>query len=781
MKKLCGYDLNGWRDFGTRNWLIASDGEETACDNITEGGVFGSVVTVGDLNAARLVGGAQASLAPHGRGGGWGDVGHTDRRIRVRSLLTSPDPNVSALSSAFSGMFLGAGTGVASIDDVPDSSEILQERLLSALRRSKISTPLLVWRSVLSALYALSAGFITSRCRIGVINHIDAGFSAQTLIIRNHKGDSEGLLAPERRSFGQRLECSLGYEHLAQAALAGLETSVSRHWSAPLDSASSVARLVLGLEGKPELIRMNNGDWEVLQPPRELPMGSQDIPRGILDLVRDCDVVLLETLTEGSVRRHIEDCFSNALGMRLVPLPPSAVAQGALVAATRMGSREPVYFDFLPQISTIVQKPSGAESYDLIDPETTLPAGEIYRSPSPAQFAIQADQSSFSIYLCKQNALKPRKATVDLGMKLSATVPVELSVEQTPASGRARIFVYAGSLSRQFLVDWDTAEELDDDWSGLLNRLEKPDPTIPTRLIIPCSRVLWDASVFEVGFTDLVNANANNAEVDWKALADKADDRYARSYAVSSDGKLPSEVDDVTAANLQRLIDRAVSHLRSRLSGTEGAGNDSLRFLTWLFRLCPREVAIVLLDSWDQQVSGHKLFNHPSHWKLAYQGFGRIVSDRTLELRAMHKILQKPIQDWVWQRETAALAFMLSRSETAPRQLTRQNVELLAKRVILEFRESLGTTYSKFHYAPFLLVGLIRWRMVDRNALVIGTDPVADALAKATKRTLVDLDHRSRTSAQAKYGVILEQILEELQGQGSNPDLLLDIYAGEEG
>lgn len=307
-------------------------------------------------------------------------------------------------------------------------------------------------------------------------------------------------------------------------------------------------------------------------------------------------------------------------------------------------------------------------------------------------------------------------------------------MEQTPASGRARISVYAESLSRQFQVDWDSAEELDEDWSELLAKLDKPEPTIPSRLVIPCSKALWDASVFEVGFADLVKTNANAAEVDWKALADKADDRYARSYAVSSDGQLPLEIDDVTVSNLRKLIDQAVTHLKLRLSGKLEAGNDSLRFLTWLFRLCPNEVAIILLDAWDRQVSGHKLFNHPSHWKLAYQGFGRIVSDKTLELRAINKILQKPIHDWVWQRETAALAFMLSRSETAPRQLTRQNVELLAKRVLLEFRENLGTPYTKFHYAPFLLVGLIRWRMVDRHALVVDTDPVADALAKAAKK-----------------------------------------------
>jgi hypothetical protein len=173
---------------------------------------------------------------------------------------------------------------------------------------------------------------------------------------------------------------------------------------------------------------MNNGDWEALEPPNKLSLEFPDLPSAILDLLRSCDLVLVESLTEGAVRQHIHDHFADALGMPLVSLPPSTVAKGALVASTRMSKREPVYFDFLPQISTIVQRPSGAESYDLIDPETTLPAGEIYRSPAPAQFAIQAGQERFSIYLRKQNTAKPRKAIVDLGLKLSGTVPVELSV-----------------------------------------------------------------------------------------------------------------------------------------------------------------------------------------------------------------------------------------------------------------------------------------------------------------------------------------------------------------
>ena len=614
-----------------------------------------------------------------------------------------------------------------------------------------------------------------------MINHINRGFSVQTLAIRTHKGEASGLLAPERRTFGRQIDSQFGYQHLGELALALIGANVSQHWSAPIDGARSVGNLALGLAVQPEILRMNNGDWEVLRPPKALSLDDIQLPLGIGEAVQGCDVVLFETLTDGPVKRVIEDKISAALEIRLTTLPAGAVAEGGLFAARRMSRREPVYFDFLPQISTIVQRPSGAENYDLIDPETTLPAGEVYQSPAPAQFAIQAGQDRFSIYLRKQNAPKPRKAEIDIGMKVAVPTPVELRVEQSPAAGRARILVQADSLARQFLVDWDAAEQLDQSWDELLAKLEKPEPTIPKRLVIPCSKALWDQSVYDIGFAELVNSNVDRNVIDWKTLADKVDDRYVRAYAVSSDGELPAELDESTKSNLQRIIQRAEMHMRGRLTGKEEAGNDSLRFLTWLFRLCPNEVALWLLDSWDQQVSGHKLFSHPSHWKLAYQGFGRIVSDKTLELRAIHKILQKPIQDWVWQRETAALAFMLSRSETAPTQLTRQNVEQLAKRVTVEFKENLGSTYTKFHYAPFLLVGLIRWRMVDRFALVRGTDPLADHLAKVVTRTLADLDHRTRSGVRAKYGAILEQILEELEGQGSNPDLLLDIYSGDDG
>ena len=207
-------------------------------------------------------------------------------------------------------------------------------------------------------------------------------------------------------------------------------------------------------------------------------------------------------------------------------------------------------------------------------------------------------------------------------------------------------------------------------------------------------------------------------------------------------------------------------------------GTQSLRFLTWQFRRCPAEVSSWLIEAWDREVRGHPIFTQGPHWKLAYQGLGRVAGNQNFELQAIHKLLGKKIDTWKWQKETATMAFLLSRSDTAPKLLTRTDVDRVAKRVLREFEENLRSTYTRFQYAPMLLVGLLRWRIVEPFALVEGQDPLADALVRAVEKTIADLGHRDRVRPLAKYGRILQQVLEELRGEGSNPELLLDIYGG---
>lgn len=777
MKKLVGYDLNGWWDKAARNWVVKSDGEEQeVSSSIVEGGIFGVVVETGAKADSGLVGGAQASISPHGLGAGWGAIGASQKRTRVTDLLNA-DPPVGHLTAALKGMSSQAGFGVASLDDHSETDELLQERLLDALRKAKISTPLLVWRSVLATILAIENGAVSEGHTVGVISQAGAGITLQRLRIRRERSHGDTVLAPERRSVGKLIRSGWGYDSIALRAKEAVIAASSSDRTDHLLWARAHGRLALGLPVETEVLRKNNGDWEVLNPPTSLVFTeNSDLPDLRAD-VEGCDILLLETLAEGRVKDALHSAVSKSIGREVRTLDANAIAEGALLAARRLSRRDPIYFDFLPQISTIVQRRNAVESFDLVDSEETLPAGEVYRSPKPARLAIQAGQDRFSIFLRKETAEFPRKAEVSIGVKVDQTIPVELWVEQSPASGRAKILVHSPKLGHHFQVDWDSATELDQKWDELLDGFQKPAPTIPGRLFLPCGIDAWNDSPRGDGLFTLLQKNVESPVVDWTSLANRLSARPGGKYAISSDGTIPAVVDQASIAMLDRLVDRALNEVRKGLKDG-GIGTQSIRFLTWQFRRCPPDVSNWLLDAWDREVRGHPVFTHGASWKLAYQGLGRVASTQNTELQALHKILSKTVDTWKWQKETAAMAFLLSRSETAPKLLVRKDVDRIAKRVLREFEENLGSTYTRFQYAPMLLVGLLRWRVVEPFALVEGQDPVADKLVKAVEKTIADLGHRDRARPLAKYGRILEQVLEELRGEGSNPELLLDIYGG---
>ncbi|MBB4245073.1 MULTISPECIES: hypothetical protein [Rhizobium] len=756
------------------------DGEEQeVISSLIEGGIFGVVVETGAKADGGLVGGAQASISPHGLGAGWGVVGAAEKRLRVTDLLND-DPSVPHLTAALKGMSSGASFGIASLDDHAETGELLQERLLAALRKAKVSTPLLVWRSVLATLFAIERGTVEEGQAVGVVSHTGDGVTVQRLRIRRERSHGETVLAPERRSTGKLIRSGWGYRGLAELAKSAISRVSSVDRTDHLEWARSNGRLALGFQAEPEVLRQGNGDWQVLRPPDTI--DHEQIPRlqDVRDDVAGCDVVLLETLSKGAIRKAFHSAVIQSIGGDVVLLADNSIADGALHAARRLSKRDPIYFDFLPQISTIVQRRDAVENFDLVDYDETLPAGEMYRSPKPARLAIQAGQDRFSIFLRKETSELPRKAEVNIGVKVDQTVPVELWVEQSPASGRAKILVHSQKFGHQFQVDWDAATELEQNWDALIEGFQRPAPTIPGRLVLACGIDSWNDSPRGDGLFTLLEKNVDRTAVDWTALANRLSARPGGKYAISSDGDVPNGVDAVALSRLDRLVERALDEVRRGLRG-QAVGTQSLRFLTWQFRRCPPDVSGWLLEAWDKEARGHPIFTQGAHWKLAYQGLGRVASNQHFELQAIHKVLGKPIDQWKWQKETAAMAFLLSRSETAPRLLTRKDVERLTKRILREFEENLGSTYTRFQYAPMLLVGLLRWRVVEPFALVEGQDPKADKLVRAVERTIGDLKHQDRLRALAKYGRILEHVLEELRGEGSNPELLLDIFGGADG
>lgn len=776
-QRLCGYDLNGWSDRAARSWTLGADGDEIAEPHLTGRVLRSAVVRMDTGKGMRWIGGAQASLAPHGRGGGWGDVGRPERRRLTLEILRDEDADITQLAAAISGLAERPKVSVLAIAEGPETSERLQERLVEAMAKSRLGRGLLVWRSVLAVLAheGLSDGM-----KVGVIGHVSGGFTMQSLRLRQVTTTRGPVLAPERRRAADMVFSGLGYDGLILAA--ELATNVSHGLREEWTVASrALAEAALTGSAPPELYRNGRGQFMQLSPPERLALPTTP-PKGF-EALSDCDLILFETLTEGQLRHDLVAALAEALPCLLVVCPPEAVAQGALIAAGRLAQGLPIYFDFLPQISTIILGEEGAQSHDLIEASDTLPAGQVYRSRKPAHFAIQPGQPSVSVYIRKELAIWPRKARIELGEALPNATPVELRVEQAPASGRAKLIVETPTLSRQFTLDWDAAEEIQRPWEELVDELDEGDATIPTRLVLPCGILPWEGSNGKNGLSQSLMDNAGQREPDWKTLATRLAARPKRTYAVSSDGLVPVEVPDRLVICLDRLTSEAVDLVTAQASGSKIADNEALKFLTWQFRRAPEQVPRLLLDALLARHLDleHPFARHQASWTLVYQGFGRTCRDPDHEREALSIILSKPVNEWSYRQETAALAFLLSRSDSAPHHLERHEVDLIGQRILMEFKTELGSEYTKFLYAPFLLGGLLRWRLKHRNALVVGRDKLADRLKSALAATKADLEKRSHRYAilqpvAGKYIPLLNQLMEELEGQGANPDLLMALY-----
>ncbi len=786
-KKAAGLDVNGWRDHIARNWSTVP-GEEERVEGVHVGsaGPLSSVVRIGDERTGRWIGGFPADIAPHGLGGGWGEVGNEARRLSVRDLIEGRSGDPQHLAAALTDLTRGATHTVLAIEDSPETTETVQERLLAGMSEARMRNSALVWRTVLAILYAIDAKLIRDECTIGILSHASSGLSVQRLRVRR-AGVLRDVLAPERRSTAVMLEGPHGLRELVSRArrqAIGEEGYNSR--TAHRATAKSVGRLALGLPNEREIVRLQNGDWQEIAVDDVDTFPTTKLNNQLHNL-QDCDQLFLETVAEGNVRSQLEALIDELEMGDIQALPPDAVAIGALIAAQRMSDGDPVYFDFLPRISTIVVAKGEAQNFDLIDESETLEAGRVYRSPRPANLAIPKDFDEISIYLRKDAQPHPRKAVVTLDAALTKETPVSVWVEQKPAAGRARIVMEAPSLSRNFTVDWETAEEDLRDWGDIIAALDTPPPAIPDRLVLKCGMQPWVDSPRASGMMTLLKEVDTGQSVDWDLMAQKAMTRPYQEYCVSSDGDLPSELPSEAASQLDTVTRRAVEINRSRLTtSADHATNDNaaLQFLTWQFRRCPAEVSEWLTDCIENHAGGtgdHPFVWHHMNWTLVYQGVARTVQDASIEERVLHAVLQRGIGSWGYRAESACVSFMLSRSKTAPFLLTREDVEKIGQRAILEFKEARGSSYTKFNYAPFLIGGLMRWRLKEPMALLTARDSLADQLEKVIVDARNDLMSRRNadeafTNRREKYVPILDGLLGYLRGEGGNPNLLLDIY-----
>lgn len=775
MKHLVGYDLNGWRDLAAVRNRGQSPEKDDKTDTVISGGIGGCVVLLnedGKQRKQRYVGGAQAALAPHGMGRGWGMVGEQER-ARVRDLIASPIHAEDRIGASLMGLARSADVGVLVIADTGTVTEEAQEALLEAMRRAGVRRRLLVWRPVLALLGAMTTRNFKEHERIGIVTHETPGFGTQVLTLRQGK-----ILAPERRLAGRIHRSTLGLGPLYDSVLdQWSEVEAEGRSNEYLKVSSMPVQVVLGERVETDVLLRSSGSWVEVEPPALPTFGDTGAFKEMARALSDCGRVFFETPVRGLLAERVVDELSHRLDVEVCALPPGTVATGARVAAGRLDDGEPVFFDFLPQISTVVSGEEGARNFNLIAGDDLLPAGEIYRSREPAEFVILADQRLISVFIRKETVPEPRLANVPLEKPVTETTQVNLRVEQQPVSGRARLTLSSSAFVTSQVVDFDAAEPQDQSWEEIIENQERPRPTIPDRMVLPNGLDVWEGIANRQGLSEILAESETSDDPDWKLLARTMASKTEGRYALSSDGKPPESLDARHIAALDRMLSRAENEVRRRIASADNPDNGPLNFATWAYRKCPQSVVAPMLEALDASVKDHPLLLSGGSRTLIYQGLGRTVQDDTDMRRVMDHLFKLPIDRWN-KNHVACIGFLLSRTDKAVRQLRRDEVDELAGVVAERLMDETGGDYGPtFIYLPILLVGLLRWRMVEPYALVLKRDPMADLMGEALNRVIFDLEtKRINITRLRKHYDILCKSREELAGEGGHSNLLVEIY-----
>ena len=354
--KICGYDLNGFKDRVAKNWQYTDQGEEIIGDAILSGEVIApDIVSVGVGKRRKWIGGNQALLAPHGRGGGWGAVGGIERRVSVQEILHNSDAEREQLSAAMAGHAAGARFCAVSIEDDHVISKPLKERLFAAISKAKLGRTIIVWRSALVVLGFLankSETFVpTDKMSLGVITHNAKGIIVQRFELRTIENSKGTFFIPERKQGPLAASTGFGYDLLIELAQNELSSNIAQNLG--VDTALRHAIFDLALCGNlaATLCRNSRGKFNMVpEKALTLPTMKEDFEE-VSTILKDCELVLFETLTSGAIKSSIKKSLEAVLDHDLTATADGIVAIGALEAARRVSEGNPIYLDDLPAIN----------------------------------------------------------------------------------------------------------------------------------------------------------------------------------------------------------------------------------------------------------------------------------------------------------------------------------------------------------------------------------------------------------------------------------------------
>jgi hypothetical protein len=800
MRKPVGLDLNGWHDFGCRDWS-AEDPDEALTTPVTIDGGFGSVIVEhGDVR----VGGPQAILSPIGRGNGWGAIGALEKRRWLTEhwstfLAGMPfDSFVGDIRAAVDAVSVQADQLVVCMPDRIEMSEARQQALLAAFSGPRRPRVTLLWRPVALLLDLLDGGQLSDLHegqQVVCLIHSYDGFEVQRLVLRRLREKPDSL-APERAGPGGLCCPDLGLARLlehASDAVAAVNPELA-------DRPTEISRLpwyLLYQDGKlstEQVVRRDNGNWLMVHPPQEYHLPG--LPLDLGHSAPDADLVVLLSPLATEHRARLANRLADKLdGVKLLVADPAAAARGALFASRRIERNIPHYLDRLDQISLVVSRKDGPTFEDLIPKNATVPGNREYISEPITSMVWPAGMAKANFYI--------RKGSREIRHWVTPSVEVsnkperlEIRLRQMPAQGWAKLSITS--------PDWDVLHRapIHLDWEALpidprtdadiLASLERPRPVVPQRVRYAAHIGLWDGSLRHPGVLAILKSFNVKSPSSLKALADSirtsfrveiagsGERLFKTVYPVGTDGELPDKLDEV----VQRQFDDAINHVTQNLLQAIRRrrppldDNTAILCLSWIFARCPMVVQHEMAAALNAIRSGgpHPLLAPRQSARVLVHGLGRVVTSRDL----IRTIIPKFYADIGRANFLAALSSLLSRPEATPFVLSDADVETIAERTIQVFREmriayNFGTN---FKYALMVVAGLLRVRERDPWALLAERSELAHSLVEelSTVLTLIrSLPQPIKNEAQKLQ--ILNELIQLLLGEGGSPDILMVVDA----
>ncbi len=790
VRRWIGLDLNGWRDFAARDWSMEDDGAVGGEDAVylVDGG-SGSVVV--RLEDGSWVGGPQAALAPHGRGGGWGSIGDRSRRRSVRTLLDEMKSGEDLWASAavpaaavVKALSPGAQEAMLAVPDIASFDEAVRGRLLAMLRKQVRMRAQLVPRSV-----ALFHGAAQSDWEAGftvrLITHDPEGLEVQHLTLRDADG-FKGHLAPERLGYGLLTSGACGLNELEARVEAQVRSANLSLQNGDSESSRLPFAMLFGEaeEGTTEALRNSSGDWvEALAPELNLEALFE----------RDCiepteiaaDLTILCTPLGGRVGDRFEEIVRARFG-DVTRVSAGTIARGALRCGRLKQKDLPHYLDRLEPISLAVNAANGPRWEPLIPLDRNVPANREYVSDPMEGFVWPAGTPEIEFFVLKGGKdVRHWRASKNEGPKTPAGVSLKL--RQTPGQSWAHLTVSSTDWSMlaesPLELDWEHLAPEDRAPDEILKQLDKQRPVVPKRIVEPANIGLWDGSLVYPG----VEAALATDEDDlykalsrvWSGSLPNANG-YGKSRPISTDGELPDGLSRALAADfdgrLESFADKLVADTQA---GYPPELSRPLLCLTWSFTRCPEPVVDVLLESFEAfaDKADHPLLKLKSASRTIQSGLGRVVRGEARIRRMLWAL--GTLENWS-ASSRGALSYVLSRRSEAPAALWLECVDDFAGRLADDLAQLVREKRLAvdFKYILMTLVGLLRYREIDANALTVSSSQVALVLCERLERAKALLAAKPKAFAQSTQKVaIIEDVLAMLRVEGGDANLLTRIEA----